>query len=367
LERTSVPGVYRRGRSYVAVFRGLDGRQRKRSAPTLAEARAIRETALADVRRGTFRDYGSLRFADHWPVWIDRYVGRTTRGFRDTTRSEYRRDLARYADPWFDRTRLTAIDAPMVKRYLGSLADRGLTAATVRRIYAPLRALLADAAEDGLIPVSPATGVRIPAGARNTQPRRKALTTTEAQALVRAIPARHRLLVEFLLVTGVRWSEAAALVWGDIDPNRRTVHIARRDYRGLDAPKSRHGIRHVPLSAEMAQRLAHARREGVYDADEDPVFANDHGHRLDYSNFFRRVFRPAVRSTGLEHGGAHRLRHACASHLHAKGATAAEIARWLGHASPDFTLRTYVSAPADTMPSPAALDELLAPATRTTP
>ena len=54
LERTEVPGVYRRGSKYVVVYR-VEGRQRKQSAATLAEARAIkleRDGEARAVRRG---------------------------------------------------------------------------------------------------------------------------------------------------------------------------------------------------------------------------------------------------------------------------------------------------------------------------
>ena len=40
LERTAHPGVYRRGRQYVAVYRS-EGRQREESAATFAKARAM--------------------------------------------------------------------------------------------------------------------------------------------------------------------------------------------------------------------------------------------------------------------------------------------------------------------------------------
>ena len=54
LEPTDAPGVYRRGSKYVVVYRA-DGRQRKQSADTLAEARAIklqRDGEARALRRG---------------------------------------------------------------------------------------------------------------------------------------------------------------------------------------------------------------------------------------------------------------------------------------------------------------------------
>jgi hypothetical protein len=68
LKRTAHPGVYRRGAQFVAVYR-RDGRQRKESAATFAEARAIklaRDAEASEQRRGpTLHDY-ALRWVARW-------------------------------------------------------------------------------------------------------------------------------------------------------------------------------------------------------------------------------------------------------------------------------------------------------------
>ena len=54
LESTDVPGVYRRGSKFVAVYRA-GGRQRKQAAETIADARAIklqRDGEARALRRG---------------------------------------------------------------------------------------------------------------------------------------------------------------------------------------------------------------------------------------------------------------------------------------------------------------------------
>jgi hypothetical protein len=49
LRATEVPGVYRRGSKFVVVYRA-EGRQRKQSAATLAEARAIKPKRDGEAR-----------------------------------------------------------------------------------------------------------------------------------------------------------------------------------------------------------------------------------------------------------------------------------------------------------------------------
>ena len=93
LAKTSTPGIFKRGSRYVVVFRDPQGKQRKRSARTLAEARELKATLTADVRRGEYRALSKVTFAEYAPEWIASYQGRTSRGIRPETLADYRADL----------------------------------------------------------------------------------------------------------------------------------------------------------------------------------------------------------------------------------------------------------------------------------
>ena len=62
-ERTSVPGIYRRGGRYVVTFTDDAGTRRKRSAATMAEARVLRSELTAAVARGEYRAVARVRTA----------------------------------------------------------------------------------------------------------------------------------------------------------------------------------------------------------------------------------------------------------------------------------------------------------------
>ncbi len=98
LEPTDVPGVYRRGSKFVVVCR-VEGRQRKQSFDTLADARAIkleRDGEARARRRGPTLHQFSLS-------WLDRYAGSGRDSVRANTRGEYRRLLVNFALTYFDR------------------------------------------------------------------------------------------------------------------------------------------------------------------------------------------------------------------------------------------------------------------------
>lgn len=85
LVKTSAPGIYRRGSRYSVVVRDDAGRQLKRSARTLNEARTLRSTLSSDIARGEITSASRVSFAEYAATWKSSYRGRTSRGVRPQT------------------------------------------------------------------------------------------------------------------------------------------------------------------------------------------------------------------------------------------------------------------------------------------
>ena len=370
LVKTSSPGIYKRGSRYVVIFRDPHGRQRKRSARTLAEARDLKATLTADVRRGEYRALSKVTFAEYAAEWITSYQGRTSRGIRPETLADYRRDLGLDKDgeligdgaiAFFGRMPLAAIEPRDLKRYATELAARGLAPGSVRNLIAPVRALLATAHEDGLIRGNPAAGLRISQRVENEsgEARVKALTEEELRTLLDEVPDDWRLFFELLAHTGLRIGEAVALTWADVDLHAGRITVRRRLYRGrFDSPKSRYGLRVVPIAETLARGLSRLRRTA---SDDAPVFPTSEGTHLDPSNVAARILKPAANRAGVPWAGFHTFRHTCATILFRHGLNGKQVQMWLGHHSPAFTLATYVHLLPDDLPDPGFLDELTRP------
>lgn len=244
LQPTATPGIYRRGGRYVVVLRDRSGRQFKRSARTLAEARMLKSTLSADLARGDIQETRRMTFEAYAREWMRTYGGRTSKGIREITMRRYRTVIEREAIPLLGRLQITDIEPRDIKRYAVTIADRGVSANTVRLYLAPLRALFATAVEDGLIRYNPAAGVRNVYGRRSESEHEKALTDEQLRAVIDAAPEPHRLLLKFLAETGLRISEAVALEWQDVDLDRGRLVVRRRISQGtVDAPKSVAGRR----------------------------------------------------------------------------------------------------------------------------
>ena len=171
------------------------------------------------------------------------------------------------------------------------------------------------------------------------EPVAKSMTTAELARLLEAIPEHRLLLFELLAHTGLRISEALGLDWSDIEFGEKPrLHVRRQHYRGKTKRlKTSNGRRTLPLNADLAKRLWLSQPV----EDDGPVFATQTGERHHSERNLRRVLDKAACIAGVPWVGYHTFRHTCASALLADGKNIRQVADWLGHADPAFTLRTY--------------------------
>lgn len=74
------------------------------------------------------------------------------------------------------------------------------------------------------------------------------------------------------------------------------------------------------------------------------------------------MLKPAARSVGLGWVSWHSFRHTCASLLFEHGRNVKQVQRWLGHADPSYTLRTYVHLMDEGVGDADFLDDITEPA-----
>ncbi len=354
LEKTRYPGIYKRGSRYVIVWERR-GKQHKESFRTLPEAREAKGKRDAGEKRPKSR----VRFGDYFAEWIENYAGRTSRGFSETTRPEYRRPIETHAITRWKTWRMTEVEPADLRDLFGQMRRDGRSTSEIKKTRAALSVMFATALEDGVVPSNPVLGVRIPLPSEGEAPaddKPKALTRAELGVLLAALPSESRLFVTFLAHTGLRISEAVGLRWEHLDLDEHPeVRVREQLYKGKRKRlKSQDGKRDVPLSPGMARQLL-ALRIDKYRGPESPVFASRAGTPLRPENVYRRALAPAAIGAGfkveVEVNGKrktrsavsfHTFRHTCASLLFEAGRNVKQVQAWLGHADPGFTLKTYI-------------------------
>jgi integrase len=362
LERTSTPGVFKRGSRYVFSYR-VSGKQRWESARTLEDARKAKAARHTDIGRGEFSERSRVTLHEYAREWVERYQGRGRRGFREHSRVEYRSALDRFALTYFPaRTRLTDLTPSDVAGFVAWLCKQTKPAPTkddpkrtvllsdksVCNYTVPLRACLATAVREGLLRTNPARDIDLPHRATiedHEVEDVKALARDELDTLLALMPEAHRLFFRVLASTGLRVSEAIALQWQHLQLDGSTPHVKVRRAlvkQTMGAPKSRHSKRDVPLDDDLALALRERRRDSEWPGEQDIVFPVGNGSPIMPGNLRRRVLKPIAQEAGVPWVGFHTFRHTCATLLFAQGRNAVQVQHWLGHHSPAFTLARYV-------------------------
>lgn len=96
------------------------------------------------------------------------------------------------------------------------------------------------------------------------------------------------------------------------------------------------------------------------------MFPAEGGGPLDYANWRRRVWLPAVKLVGLEGLGFHDLRRACATYMVLDGLDPKTAQGRLGHSDPRLTLAIYAQTTGEgDRRAAAALAERFDPKART--
>jgi integrase len=306
--------------------RYADGdRHRSASFRTKADAQLFAAQLRTDQASGEWisPDAGRVPLGQWADEWLAAYVGRAS-----STQARARSALRAHILPRVATRHLSAVTRFDVERMVNEIVAAGRSPATAEKTLRIMCALMAGAVDARLIRDNPCRGVRPPRGASGHEPR--FLTPAEVEVLTACVRPPYDLLVRFTAYTGLRWGEVAALRAGDVDLLRRRVTVARSLERsGTFKDTKTHGRRFVHLEMALAADVA-AHLQSMRLGREDVLWSAAGGGPLSYTNFRRRVWRPAVVASGLDPAlRFHDLRHTCASWLIARGGTAKAVMAWI--------------------------------------
>lgn len=144
----------------------------------------------------------------------------------------------------------------------------GKSKSDLEKLHRTLKAIFRKAQQSRLIIYSPAENFTLPAAKDGTH---RSITEDERKAILSLAETHHAgLWIKTLLYCGSRPGETRALDWRHIDFGKQVIHVERamKAITGkLDTPKSKAGIRDVPIPDTLLPDLLNA-RAGPF----EPVF-----------------------------------------------------------------------------------------------
>jgi integrase len=356
LERTDEHG---NGMRYKVRYIDPDGEERSKSFPDKQKGRA--EDFLigveSDKREDRYVDPHASRktFRQQAENWLK---GQSP---DPATREILRSRLESQIYPVFGNSTFGKIKAATIRDWLGLLAEKKLAENYKVVLFTLVSSVLDSAIDDRLIRENPckAKTVRRPV---SDSPQIAVWPRKRVHAVRAGLDERFSVVVPLGAGLGLRQGEILGLSPDDVDRDGMVVHVRRqlKTVKGvmMFAPPKGGKTRTVPLSAALLVELdEHADRfpaEPIAlpwrSADGDLVIVDlmvtgEQGRLYSGDLFTKSVWQKAFRTAEIEYrpraDGMHSLRHFYASTLLSRAVSVKELAEYLGHADPGFTLRTY--------------------------
>lgn len=356
LERTELYGA---GQRYKVRYLDPDGEERSKSFPDKQKKRA--EDFLiameSDKREGKYVDpqAGRKRFRTVAENWIK---GQSSDA---ATRAVLRSRLESQIYPHFAELPIGSVKPSIVRDWQGYLDEKKFSENYKLVLFTVLSGVLDSAVEDKLIRDNPckAKTVRRPVGG---SPKVVVWPEERVRSVRAGLDERYSVIVPLGAGLGMRQGEILGVSIDDFDEDAMVLQLVRQiriiDRTLVFAPPKGGKPRAVPVSASiLAEVQDHERRfpsvavtlpwrEPAGEMVTARLLVTGEDGRLYSGDLFSKVvWVAAFRAAGIEYrkraDGMHALRHFYASVLLAQGVSIKELADYLGHSDPGFTLRTY--------------------------
>ena len=359
----------------------IDGQRYSVYGRSLKELSENEQARLEEIKQKIQPRKGAIlleRYYENWQEGRKGNVKQSTRYTQDRQFKHIKKHLGskRVQD-------ITAADVKSFRTELQKKKDKKgeplLSTHGVNLIMALLKTILNDAVRERIIPFNPCDSIktlRPREGERNGKiDIHRALSVEETEIFFKyAQNSFYCPFFQFLLATGMRTGEAAALQWKDIDEVNRVIHIDKTVTRISDkeakigSPKTKAGKRDIPLNQTVKEILHRQKAQQRIlfpnmKSLEDRIFTNTKGdYIMTYctSSVIKSIIRRANREgDALEVFGAHAFRDTYITQLIESGVDPYTAGKLVGHSSNTVT-GVYIKPELATMRTAAEkMDEIL--------
>lgn len=324
-----------------------NNRHRKQFA-TKREAENHRIEIEGQVRGGTFRpDASKITVLATCDAFLEKYEARMVRGERvsrhhlSVVRGHVKNHILN-TERGISAVKLSQMTARGINDFRDRLRDNGMTVVTCRKVLSTLHTILEFAKGQDYIATNVAHGIKVE-GTRDEGAEKIVPPSKEAlNAILAETDQQTHLILTVAALTGLRAGELWALKWGDID-FLGSIGVSRRvdTYGDVGPPKTKAGVRQIPIAGALVSLLKEWKLASNYSADEDLVFPNKVGKFAGHDNFVKRRFKPLFEKAGVEVCNFHALRHFAVSLWIEAQLPPKTIQTYAGHSSLQVTMDRY--------------------------
>ncbi len=240
----------------------------------------------------------------------------------------YGRDLKDMA-AWLDQQQLgwRQLGQAQVRAWAAQRHRQGLSAKSLQRRLAALRAFYRYLKREGQVDGNPATGVRAPKVERKLPATLDVDQMTQLLELPGGDPLalRDQAMMELLYSSGLRLAELVSLDLADLDLQDAMLEVTGKGGK----------TRRLPVGSKALEAIRRwlRARPSLAAADEQALFVSRRGRRLSPRSVQSRLAKRALEQGSPRHVHPHLLRHSFASHLLESSGDLRAVQELLGHAN----------------------------------
>lgn len=331
----------------------LDGRRVSFSGKTKTEVVEKMAAARTDHSRGQYVFDQDITVKEWVHVWLNRKM-RPKLAEQSLIRLEglFRNHLL----PALGDYKLQDLTKPLLEekyaeifqRKMGkAYTDKTYSHSTVNSLSVSFKKCLQFAVEENLLVKNPHEGVEL----HKLRPPKKidAYTLEEHKKIVEYTRNNGQLywLYYLLISTGMRFGEAVALTWGDVNLKNKTIRINKTSVELHGSPliqehtKTNAGTRTIAVSDNVVKFLTEIKKSLDKELNyRNLVIPNTRYNILTSANMNRRWKRVCA-TLDIPYQGVHALRHTWATRALEKGIDVKTVSEMLGHKNVITTMNIY--------------------------
>lgn len=312
---------------YTASYDPAPGKQKIKNVlgKTQAEIKEKLKKAIADSQRLDMNRSGTHTVKSWVTMWYEVYAEPR---LRENTKDYYLNYINNHIIPQLGDIKLDKLTTIQIQKFYNDLQkngrvqryqhiqlkNKGLSVRVVHGIHTLLNNCLEQAVAERLILVNPARGRKLPKMEKREM---KVLPEEKIRPYLMEADKRGLLAPFYLeLTTGLRRGELLALLWTDLDVEKRTISITKQVTRTkgelvVSQPKTHNSIRVLPVSQQAVELLVeeHKKHPG-----NPYMFPSPKTGGMFDPDSFRHTHEKILKAIGTEHIRFHDLRHPYVKH-----------------------------------------------------
>lgn len=290
------------------------------------------------VDENEIKEYKVGEFADiHFSLYKERVREHTGERNEDHYNNHIKK-------PFANRT-FSSIKPMELEKWQNDFKKRGYATSSIKKFRSVFYTIFTEAIKNGIIDVNPFSKVPAPKIekkfllAEDDEDEVFPFSKAEMDTILKNCNGYLKNYFMLMYATGIRPGELIALMWKDIDFQKKQIHVYKTITKSkIGPPKTSSSVRKVDMLA-LAEFALVEQYKITY--AHQFVFVNKYNRNFYSQDYIGAQFMKILSDNNIQARSLYNLRHTFASQLISQGEDIVWVSKTLGHANLSITLQYY--------------------------